>query len=107
VVVFIGLALLSLLFLSTYKNNSDGNDTLVVGRVQIWGTLDPAAMRDVLTKLKDSNKAYNDVTYRYIAPEELSSQLVTALADGVGPDLLLASHEDLVALRNRLTPITY
>lgn len=107
VVVFIGLALLSLLFLSTYKNNSDGEEEFVVGSVQIWGTLDRTVMGEIITKLRESNKVYSDVTYRYIDPNDLNMQLVNALADGVGPDLLLTSHEQLITLRNRLTPVTY
>lgn len=107
VIVFIGLAFLSLVLLSTYSSKSKGADTFSVGSVSIWGTLEPTSIGEILRELSTTNDAYKGVTYRYIAPEALDNTLVNALADGEGPDLLLVSHERLVELRKRITPVAY
>lgn len=105
-VFFIVLGALSLILLATYSSKPN-EDEFVVGAVQIWGTLDEAKMNSVLHQLVEENEAYIDVQYFYVQPEVFSSKLVNAIADGSGPDLILTSHEQLVELRRRITPISY
>jgi ABC-type glycerol-3-phosphate transport system substrate-binding protein len=64
-------------------------------------------MQSFLLQLKDQDERYSQVSYRSIPAEQFDEQLVTALADGVGPDLLLTSHEYLVDQRRRLQPVSY
>ncbi len=99
------LAAVALLLLANFQNSNRGEVT--VGTVVIWGTLDGERMYELLQELADAQDEYSDVSYRQIAAEELENQLVNALADGRGPDLLLVPHEQLVSMRSRLRPITY
>jgi ABC-type glycerol-3-phosphate transport system substrate-binding protein len=107
IVVFLGLIILSLVFLSAYKGGSDNNGLPVVGTVTIWGTLNGNAIRDVIDAKNDVDDSFKDVTYRTIAVEEFADRLVNALADGTGPDVVLISHEQLTDLRKRIKPIDY
>lgn len=107
VIVFIALLALSLVFMSIYKGGSSNDGMPVLGTVSIWGTLPGEQMAQVLLELSQKNEAYRGVSYRYIETKEFDNQLVNALADGVGPDVVLVSHERLVDLRKRIQPISY
>jgi len=107
IVVFILMIAGSLLFLSVYSPGDDNDGLPQVGVVEIWGTLPEATMTTVLRSLAEVNESYNQVTYRQINEESFSDELVNALADEAGPDLLLISHERLIELRRRLEVISY
>ncbi len=109
VVVFCVLGFLALFLLSTYQpspeNETDG--VAIVGDVSIWGTLPQAAVNSVLQELSAQNEQYLKVSYRYVSENEFDTVLLNALADGVGPDLIIHSQERLVEMRRRLQPVSY
>ena len=109
VVIFAGLALLALVLLANYEPDPDPEEAQLaaIGQVTIWGTLPAAGVQSLLFELAENAPAYEAVSYRYIAPEEFGATLITALADDVGPDLVLISHEKLVEMRHRIQPISY
>jgi ABC-type glycerol-3-phosphate transport system substrate-binding protein len=106
VVVFIGLIVTSLVFLSAYKKPQK-NDGPVVGTVTIWGVLPREAMAPTLDELIKSDETYARVSYRAIEAANFNDELVNALADGKGPDMILISHEQLAEMRRRIQPISY
>jgi ABC-type glycerol-3-phosphate transport system substrate-binding protein len=106
VIVFIGLIVASLAFLSVYKKPASDDDVPQVGTVTIWGTLPFEPFNRVLEEIK-VDTSYQKVSYRYIEPREFDSVLVNALADGGGPDIILMSHETLVPMRKRIQPVSY
>lgn len=69
--------------------------------------VDGGKMFDLLAELSETNDAYVDVTYQYVAPDRFASELTSAIADGNGPDIVLISNEELVSLRKRISPISY
>ena len=106
VVVFILLIAGSLVFLKTYR--ADKTDGLpVIGTVSIWGIVPEDRFEAMLQELARANEQYNKVTYRYIEPASFSNELVNALADGVGPDMLLLSSEQLVEMRKKIAPVSF
>jgi ABC-type glycerol-3-phosphate transport system substrate-binding protein len=106
VVVFILLIAVSLVLLKTYR--ADKNDGLpVVGTITIWGTLPEAAFKSLLQDFSKVNEQYNRVSYRSIEPASFSNELVNALADGVGPDMILLSSEQLVETRKKIKPVSF
>ena len=107
VVVFIVLAALALIFLSIGPGKSNDDEGPVIGTVSIWGTLPQEPMSTLLSELSLTNEAYKKVTYRYIAPEKFDEELVNALADEKGPDVVLISHEQLVDMRKRIKAISF
>ena len=106
VVVFAGLGFLTLVLLSNYSGNG-GDDDIYYGSVEIWGTLEQSSVSEVLQSLYDLGDAYKGVRYRYIDPRDFDTTLVTALADGEGPDAILVSHERLVDYRKRIAAVSY
>ena len=107
IVVFVILMLVSLLFLSTYKAKKDNNGLPVIGTVSIWGTLPKDGVVKAISDLKETNEAYRGVSYKEISSDTFDAELVNALADGKGPDVILVSHERLVSLRNKIKPVSY
>ncbi|MEK7639022.1 MAG: hypothetical protein AAB388_02580 [Patescibacteria group bacterium] len=104
--VFAGIALI--LLATNQPGADDKNDTSIIRTpVEIWGTLPEAAVTSVLDSLSLSNESFRQVSYRYVDPTSFDNALTNALADGVGPDLLLVSHEQLVDQRRRLQPFSY
>jgi ABC-type glycerol-3-phosphate transport system substrate-binding protein len=107
VVIFVVLMALSLVFISMYQGSGDDKDAIVIGTVNIWGTLSGEPLGVLLQEIRLNRKEYQDVVYTSIPEEEFDSRLVNALADGTGPDLVLISQERLVDLRRRIQPISY
>lgn len=106
IVVFLGLIVTALIFLSAYKKPED-TDGPVVGVVSIWGVLPREAVAPIIDELMKNDKAYERVSYRSIEVANFNDELVNALADGQGPDIILISHEQLVEMRRRIQPISY
>jgi len=109
VIIFIVLALAALALLSSYERGPSTPDGSLAftGSVQIWGTMPGGGMQDTIASLAEQFDAYREVTYRYIPPAQFNDQLVNALADGTGPDIVLMSHEYLVDMRRRIVPYSY
>ena len=109
VIIFIVLAIASLIILSNYSPDPDldEGEVAIVGPVQIWGTLSQESLDAVLIELTDESDQYVNVSYRYINPDSFDSTLLNALADNRGPDVILVSHERLVDMKRRIQPLSY
>lgn len=94
-------ALIGLFVFATHTANT-GNTT---GPVVIWGVLPGSAMRDVLAAAAKADPAFKSVSYLEKDPATLASDLSAAIATGNAPDLVLASQEELYALRKFIAPI--
>ena len=108
VIIFIVLGLAALAVVSSYNGGSSNDDSLAfTGSVEIWGVLPKEAMEATLTTLADQNESFRQVSYREIEPNAFGETLTNALADGVGPDIVMMSHEQLVDTRRRIAPYDY
>ncbi len=109
VVVFIILAIGALVLLSTFKggNKNPEDGAVVVGDVQIWGTLPAETFKAFLSDISTVNKLLSGITYQYIPAEDFDTRLTQSLADGAGPDLIITSQEHLIEQRRRIQPIGY
>jgi ABC-type glycerol-3-phosphate transport system substrate-binding protein len=107
VTVFGIMGLLALVLLSTYKPASQQQAVALGGPVVIWGTVDSSAFYGVLQPLYEQYPEYRQIQYVQKDPRSFDTDLVNALADGVGPDLLFMPHEKLIQYRPRLQPISY
>jgi ABC-type glycerol-3-phosphate transport system substrate-binding protein len=73
------------------------------GEVAIWGTIDEGQMNGVVQQFNSEARTYR-VTYREIPEAQFSKKLTDALADGTGPDLIIAPHQYILANASRLYP---
>lgn len=95
-------ALIGLFVFATYTNNGSAG---AVGTVTMWGTLPAADMEAGLLASRRADLTLKGVTYIERSAATLSADLAAAIATGAAPDLVLASHEQLLALAPLLTPI--
>lgn len=108
VIIFIVLALVSLaLFASFDAPPEEPDGGAISGQVTIWGTVPGDGIQQMLAAYQEAYESYQDVSYRYIDPARFNDELVNALADQRGPDIVVFSHEQLVELRPRLFPESY
>lgn len=73
------------------------------GEVVMWGTLSETEMNKVVQAFNPKAKTYR-VTYREVPEANFSQTLLEALANGAGPDLILAPHQILLSQADRLYP---
>ena len=99
-----GLAALIGLFVFATHTGTKGSGT-TTGTVVIWGTLPGDAMQAALTAITKEDQAFKEVSYVQKDPLTLPGDLAAAIATGSAPDLVLASQENLLALRRFIVPI--
>ncbi|MBP9717493.1 MAG: hypothetical protein KBD44_02135 [Candidatus Pacebacteria bacterium] len=107
VTIFGVMGLIALALLSTYSPPASRETPLISGEVLIWGTVDSKAFYDILQPLYDTVPDYRKITYVQKNSTSFDSDLINALADDVGPDILFLPHEQLVQYRSRIQPISY
>jgi ABC-type glycerol-3-phosphate transport system substrate-binding protein len=103
--VFGVLALGGLLLFATFKGF--GSSAVKVGTVVVWGTLPQSAMEIELSALKGKDQAYGGVSYIEKPEQNFDANLAEALASNTGPDLILVSHEHLLAERSKISEIPF
>ncbi|MFA6278480.1 MAG: extracellular solute-binding protein [Candidatus Paceibacterota bacterium] len=96
-------AIIGLFVFATYTSNSGGGSA--VGTVVIWGTLPKEGMQSMLTAVAKTETGLKNVSYVQKDPATLPNDLATAIATGSGPDLVLASQEELHTIAKFITPI--
>jgi len=74
--------------------------------LQMWGTL-PAEYFTFLGQNKSEDPYFQKVAYREIRSEEFDQVLIEALADGVGPDVVVLGHDSVYKHRNRIYKIPF
>ncbi len=100
------LGLLALGLLATYKPPAD-TTKVALGTVEVWGTLPEDAFNSVLAPIIKAEPAYRALTYKEISADSFDTEVLNALAEDRGPDLLLLPHEELVSYRTKIQPIPY
>jgi ABC-type glycerol-3-phosphate transport system substrate-binding protein len=73
------------------------------GEVVIWGTLPDDRMENIIQAFNPQAKTYR-VSYKQIKEDVFTQTLVEALANGVGPDLILAPYQIILSQAARIYP---
>lgn len=107
VTVFGLLALLALAMISTYKPPKDVTTQTLGNSVVIWGTVPSSAFQAVLMPLKEKVKAYSVVSYIEKDARNFDDELLNALAEGRGPDIVFIPSDKLVQMRSKIQPVSY
>jgi len=88
-------------------SNSAKKENQFLGNVVIWGTLPQGTMTSIVDDFNNVNKDTVTVAYTEKSKGTFESDLVEALADGVGPDVILLPQDFIVHHRNKIYPIPY
>jgi len=108
-VVFIVFAVVAVLIFAGIINvgGSKSGAAAATGKVAIWGTIPKAAMNRLLADFNQLNNGSYSVSYEEKDPATIDSDLVEALASGLGPDLVLTPNDKILKYRNFIAPIPY
>jgi multiple sugar transport system substrate-binding protein len=107
VTIFAVLGLLALTLLSTYKPPATSEAVELGNLVVIWGTVPAVAFKQVLDPLVEEIEAYRVVQYVEKDARTFDTDILNALAENRGPDIVFIPHEKLVAMRNKIQPLPY
>lgn len=75
--------------------------------VTIWGVLDDAPFVSAFNDISQSDPDFKVVSYVQKDPRTFSTELVNALAEGKGPDIILFSHDMILSMRGKIAPFSY
>jgi ABC-type glycerol-3-phosphate transport system substrate-binding protein len=75
----------------------------VTGGVVLWGTIPETQMNQMIQQFNLNAKTYR-VDYTEVKEENFEQSLLVALANGTGPDLVMAPYQTLLAQSERIYP---
>lgn len=78
-----------------------------LGNVTIWGTLPQSALTKVIDDFNNANKQIVSVSYNEKIKNTFDTDLVEALAEGTGPDVILLPQDLIMRHRNKIYPIPF
>lgn len=104
--IFFGAALVIgvLMFAGVIPGYSGGLSNSTV-ELELWGTVSRAAMEPVINQVNKAADKQFAINYIFKAPEQFESELVEALAQDTGPDLVLFNDSMIVKERNKIIPL--
>lgn len=93
--------------LAMFATNSASNGGSTLAPVVMWGTLPSSSINSTIATLSDKDKGTLNVSYVQKDSETFEKDLVEALADGSGPDIIILSQDMLLKLKNKILTIPY
>lgn len=109
--VVIGIAIFSgvfafLVFSCKLPFGCESSNTKTVGALTMWGTLPAEKVTDTLNRFNSAAKTYS-ITYQEIPEDKFEGVLVSALANGEGPDLIFADYKTILSQRERISAFPF
>lgn len=101
--VFGLFGIIGIFVFATYTNDNTGSEG--IGAVVAWGTLPKDAVNRTLTEATQTDNELKNVSYVEKDSATLANDLAAAIVGGVGPDLIIASQEDLLSLSSFIDPV--
>lgn len=101
--IFVGGAVIALLVFSGLIKVG-GSTEQASGKVVVWGTIPFATIQPYIDQSRTKNI---DITYKKQDPLTYESDLINAFAAGVGPDLFIMPHEDILRHVDKIFEIPY
>lgn len=77
------------------------------GEVTLWGTFPNTQLAPVIADINSAYSASFLVRYEEHSPDTFRNDLISALASGKGPDMILFPHDMLLGDRDKLFPVSY
>lgn len=104
--IFILLAAIGVLVLSGTIPIGNKNAPGALGEVTLWGSINSETMRPLLTEFNATNPAFI-LKYVEKGADVFDRDLLEALADGAGPDMILLPDNLAFQYKNRLVTIPF
>ncbi|MDQ1282000.1 MAG: hypothetical protein QG630_351 [Patescibacteria group bacterium] len=84
---------------------SSSSSKKLTGIVTVWGTIPQGSMTDFVNAFDKAAGTYS-MEYKEVPYNQINSKLISALADGIGPDLIIAPAEIAFSNLSRLYPVS-
>ena len=105
--IFALMAVVSLALIAGFEGFVATEEKVYGDSVVIWGPFDFQTVDQIFNEIARTDKQFNVVTYEQKDLSTFETELVDAIAEGRGPDVVMISHDLLVSLRAKLLPIPY
>lgn len=87
---------------SVYKGSSP-----TITDLSVWGTLPTETWNSWFSSAPIYQNRIYRITYTYVPEKNFDSELVNAIAEGRGPDIIFAFHDRIIKNQGKITPIPY
>ncbi len=104
---FAAMAIGSLILLGAYQASVTGQTKVYGDDVLVWGTFPGNEMTGLFSEITKDEKAFEVVDYQSFDEDVFATELVNAIAEGRGPDLIVLNSQQLVELRPKLVAVPY
>ncbi len=101
--VFIVLGLIAVFIFATFSSSGNAG----AGSVAIWGPYPDNQMQYVIGAIQEETDSFDSVSYRFVPEEEMIDALVSAIASGRSPDLVVLDSSHIYAEREKLLTIPF
>jgi ABC-type glycerol-3-phosphate transport system substrate-binding protein len=102
--VFMVLAVAAVLVFAVSKGSGSGS---TMSTATVWGTFDGTSLQQLVSSINSANGPIITVNYEQHDVNKIDDDLVNALADGNGPDIVIFPDEKLVKYSSKLYTIPY
>ncbi len=110
-IVLIGIfgfcAVAALIYVSLVKQSSNNEVSVYGDSLIMWGMIDRAAVEPVISSIARDEKGFGAVQYIQKDARSFESELLSAIAEGKSPDLIIIPHTLLVSYAPKLIPYSY
>src|SRR3989338_9931484 len=107
IVVFIALAIFGVLvFSGAIPIGDSSNEPGGLGTVVLWGTVDSGAMSPIFEEFNKTNTTFS-VQYVQKSSDTFDQDLLEALSEGKGPDLIFLPEDLAFHYANKIFPFPY
>ncbi len=103
---FIAAFIGAILIFSGVINIGSSSGSTAVGVVRIWGIYPSSIMQSYVEKINMQDKTIS-LSYVEKAPDTLRTELIEALANGAGPDVIIADSGQLFSFADKLYTIPF
>ncbi len=108
-VVLIGVSIVAIIaaviMFSLFTGRSDGTSSY--GDVTLWGTVPESDFNTALQTLEGEEKKIEGLTYVEKDPLTFENDLLTAIAENRGPDLVLLNEKQIISSQKRMQTIPF
>lgn len=102
--IFVALALFAVFIFATFSSHQSS----AVGAVTVWGSLPDTAVKTLITDIQqNAQNEFDGVQYVNVPADTLVPSLISAIASGKGPDLVILPASYLIAQSDTLLTVPY
>jgi len=97
--------ILAVILFATYRGAGSRSDE--TAEIILWGTISQDKFNSVIQELSTEDDAFRKIIYFQKNPVSYEDELLKAIAEGTGPDLVLLNETQIISNQRRIQEIPY